>query len=289
MTIALCLKVSDGLVFGADSAATTFDRQGERVYTNAEKIVNLHKCLPVGLVTYGLGGLGGRSVTNLAKDLRSFFMHETDGRRDFHLDPSKYTVEEIAGRVREYFYEELYQDHIIPAVEALKEQAEEEEGADPDRINFPAMGFVVAGISAGQSKTEVWSVVISRDGECAGPDLLWDTDADGVIVYRGYEEPLDRLLMGTTPDAGYAVMEEGLTQEEARDLLVRWAPLAHGAMPIQDAIDLVEYLAEVAAGYIRFSAGPNVVAPPIDIAAITPHEKFKWVSRKHYYPPELNP
>jgi hypothetical protein len=30
-------------------------------------------------------------------------------------------------------------------------------------------------------------------------------------------------------------------------------------------------------------------AGPIEIAAITKHEGFKWIERRHFYPPELNP
>lgn len=60
-------------------------------------------------------------------------------------------------------------------------------------------------------------------------------------------------------------------------------------MPIQDAIELVKYLADVTVGYVRFKQGAPTVAPPIDIAAITRHQGFKWVERKHYYRQALNP
>jgi len=59
-------------------------------------------------------------------------------------------------------------------------------------------------------------------------------------------------------------------------------------MPIQDAIDLVEYLIEVTVGFVRFAPGNATVAKPIDVAAITPHEGFKWVRRKHYFNSDLN-
>ena len=283
MTIALCLKVSDGAVFGADSAATVFDAAGERVYTSAEKIVNLHKQLPLGMVVYGLGGMGGRSTTTLAKDLRSFFSGPVEGREEFEIDADGYTMEEVAGHVRRYFFEELYTSEITPIFEELRETAEQ-----PETVSFPDMGFLIAGMAAGESKSEIWSLAIDADGNCS-PASRVDGGSDGVVLYRGWSEPLDRLLQGTTPSAWSDVKEAGLTDEEASNLLVRWAPLTHPAMPIQDAIDLVEYLADVAAGFIRFSQGPDVVAPPIDLAAITKHEKFKWVRRKHYYPIELNP
>lgn len=60
-------------------------------------------------------------------------------------------------------------------------------------------------------------------------------------------------------------------------------------MPIQDGIDLVRYLVEVTTGFVRFMPEPTTVAPPVDLAAITLHEGFRWVSRKHYYSTELNP
>ena len=77
--------------------------------------------------------------------------------------------------------------------------------------------------------------------------------------------------------------------ETAYQLLTTWVPVAHPAMPIQDAIDLVRYLAEVTAGFVRFRPGANTVSGPIDLAAITLHEGFRWVARKHYYPSALNP
>ena len=59
-------------------------------------------------------------------------------------------------------------------------------------------------------------------------------------------------------------------------------------MPIQDAIDLVKYMIDVTAGYVRFTPGAPVVHEPIDIATITLYERFRWVQRKHYYPAGLN-
>ena len=59
-------------------------------------------------------------------------------------------------------------------------------------------------------------------------------------------------------------------------------------MPIQDVIDLARFLVHSAIMFTRFSMGPNIVGGPIEIAAITKHENFKWISRKHYYDQSLN-
>ncbi len=96
MTIVLALKVGDGVVLGADSASTLIENNGSyhNSYFNAEKLFNLVKGLPIGAVTHGLGGLAGRSVGSLAKDLRERMSDASNA--EWYLDPDKYTIAEAA-------------------------------------------------------------------------------------------------------------------------------------------------------------------------------------------------
>ena len=271
MTIAIALKVGDGVVLGADSASTLMSDQGvANVYFNAEKICNLRKGLPIGMVTYGLGGIGGRSVTSLAKDLRERF---TSGEPDWHLDPAGYTIELVADRLRTFFYDELY----TPQFANL-----------PDGAGFQPMGFYVAGFSAQHAHAEVWQVEINGDGTCGPPKCVMGPDLAG-IHWSGQPEALNRLIRGFTQEAHQRLVDAGASPDAAAQVILQDAQVSHPAMPIQDAIDLVYYLVEVTSGFVRFSAGAPTVAEPIDIAAITKHERFRWVRRKHYYDPALNP
>jgi hypothetical protein len=268
MTIAICLKVGDGVVLGADSASTLMTSSGvANVYFNAEKVINLRKGFPVGAVTYGLGGLSGRSITSLAKDLRT----RLSPGGDWELTTT-YTLAQIAARVREYFYEELYLSEYPPETQA----------------EYPAMGFTIAGYSGGAAHPEVWNVEVDDRGRCPAPELVFDQALSGVVQWKGQPEALFRLLAGYSDAAHDRLIDAGLDPTDAMNLLMSWNPLATPGMPIQDAIDLVQYLAEVTVGYVRFSSGAPTVAPPIDLAAITKHEGFRWVRRKHYYAPELN-
>jgi len=48
-------------------------------------------------------------------------------------------------------------------------------------------------------------------------------------------------------------------------------------------------MVETTKGFIRFAVGLHkTVGGQTEIAAITKHEGFKWVQRKHFYPPDLN-
>ena len=64
--------------------------------------------------------------------------------------------------------------------------------------------------------------------------------------------------------------------------------LVDARMPIQDAIDLAQYLVDVTKGYFRFLPMADIVGGDTDLAVVTRHERFKWIKRKHFYPANLN-
>src|SRR5881398_3196138 len=110
MTIAICLKVGDGVVLGTDSAASLIGDNDRyyNIYYSAEKTINLVKGWPIGLMTYGLGGLSGMSIASLARDLRDRLAGIDPRHTDWALQRQAYTMEQVAARVKEFFYDELY-------------------------------------------------------------------------------------------------------------------------------------------------------------------------------------
>jgi len=270
MTIVVSLKVGDGLVLGADSASTLMTGANEYInsYFNAEKLFNVKKGLPVGALTFGLGGLAGRSVGSLAKDLRARF--SDPDQTDWYLDPSSYTVEQIAVRMRRYFYEELF----VPQFQA-------------DLKAAPDMGFIVAGYSANERNAEIWEVLV-EGGHSPPPETRAEPTPGWAIYWQGQGEALSRLVRGWSLQTLEKLIAAGMTPPEAIALLDSVQPMIDPTMPIQDAIDLVHYLIDVTCGFVRFSPGNATVAQPIDSAAITPHEGFRWIRRKHYFNPGLN-
>jgi hypothetical protein len=57
----------------------------------------------------------------------------------------------------------------------------------------------------------------------------------------------------------------------------------------QDAVDLARFLVQTTIGFVKFSVSrAKTVGGPIEIAAITKHEGFKWIERRHCYPSGLN-
>ena len=179
MTIAIALKVGDGVVLGADSATALVSMNGyaENVYFSGEKVLNLVPGLPVGILTHGLGGLENRSTTRLARDLAKELGSADSTVR---LNPATYTMEQVTARVRDFFRPRYLRRFMATG------------DAEP-------MGFVLAGYSAGATSAEVWSVRLAGTA-VEGPRMeLGREDPDG-LYWEGQGKALSRLLRGASPE-----------------------------------------------------------------------------------------
>ncbi|MBZ4622564.1 hypothetical protein [Mycobacterium avium] len=269
MTIALVVKVNDGYVLASDSATTfaTLDPAGgvvtvHNIYNNANKIFNLYKGLPISLMTWGLGNVGLASISTLAKDLRARF---TSGSQDWKLEAGSYTMADVAEKVKEFFYDEHYE----PFATAAKANGE----------TVAALGLSVAGYGAGEDQPEIFQLELSADG-CTGPTEILDTEPAGAAWWGQYEA-ISRLLNGVSVFVPQALINLGKAADEAEAVAfaqdiadqVR-VGIVGSAMPIQDAIDLAEFLVRVTIGFVRFCPGHPTVGGPIEIAAVTKHEGF---------------
>jgi hypothetical protein len=120
-------------------------------------------------------------------------------------------------------------------------------------------------------------------------------DEECGVVWYGQPEAITRLVLGFGTDITTA-LEKGLgvpaAQVEQAVQQIREhteVTLWHPAMPVQDAIDVAEFLVDLTVHFHRFLPGAPIVGGPIEIAAITKHEGFKWIRRKYYYDREINP
>jgi hypothetical protein len=221
---------------------------------------------------YGSGGMGTSSIETLTKDLRRRLSDPND--QDYYLDPAKYTIEEVALKARRFFFEECY-----PA-------AFQQPPAD-----F-MMGYRVGGYGGSESLAEVREFLIAG-ASCDQPSEIQGRGKFGVR-WAGENEALDRLILGSSSKLTDVLVARGMTQADAEaaymDLINAAAvSFVMSAMPIQDAIDVARYLVETASRFTRYGLRPETIGGPIEIAAITKYEGFKWISRKHYYKAELNP
>lgn len=278
MTICVAVKVHDCIVFAADSASSLMESSladGRpliaNVYSHGNKVFNLKKGLPIAAMTCGMGNIGPVSISTLAKDLRALFCSEEP---NWKIEPTAYTIEEVANRARRFFFEEHYQ-----------------------KLDQPPAGdhefqFWIAGNGSNETHGEIWRVKIVN-GECGEPECLAGQNQFD-ILYDGQPEAINRIVNGYSQFLPQALLDIGLHAENLDAVLTHIeshtiAPLISPAMPVQDAIALADFLVETTKGFVRFLPGADTVGGDTDICVVTKHEGFKWVRRKHYFDHRLNP
>jgi hypothetical protein len=286
VTIALVVKVNDGYVLASDSATTVGGStpQGQmtvvNIYNNANKIFNLRKGLPISAMTYNLGNIGPASISTLAKDLRSRFSGKSvDHGDEWKLQRHNYTMSDVVDRFKEFFYDE----HYKPFADANTANGED----------TALLGLVVGGYSAGADQPKVYQFELTPNG-CTGPTPILADDTGAAWFAQG--EAVTRLLKGVSGFTPQALLNLQMAKDEAEAIAIAEGlasqvnvQIVSPAMPMQDAIDLAEFLVRVTIGFVRFCPGHPTVGGPIEIAAVTKHEGFRWVQRKHYFDAKLNP
>lgn len=283
MTIALLVKVNDGLVLASDSATTLTMSYGgasavANIYNNANKVFNLYKGLPIGAMTWGLGSIGPASIATLAKDLRRRFMGEDPAHPEWKIDPENYSIADVAERAREFLYDDRY---------SVIEQAAVAAGTPA-----PALGFLVAGYSSGADESKAFVVHLGEGGFSGLREAVTD---DAGAEWWGQPDAIARILGGLSLAFPDALVNLGIVPTTPDAVNIFHAvrdqlnpQMVTAAMPIQDAIELAEFLVHATIQVVRFSPGNPTVGGPIEIATITKHEDFKWVQRKHFFETRLN-
>lgn len=274
MTVCVAVKVHDCIVFAADSASTlqtTFPdgrTQVLNVYNNADKVFNLHRQLPLVAMTCGMGHIGGRSISNLAKDLRFQL-----SKGDRPINPDDYTIEAVVNRAHE-FLGQCYQDAQ----------------ADPGGAAY--LEFWVGGYGSSHTHGEIWKIVFDA-GVVQAPNLVNAAEDGQGVFWGGQGQAISRILLGIDPAFVDALIDAGVPREPATSMFVEArkrmeTPVLHATMPTIDAIRLAEFLVDTTKGYFSFAFGSDIVGGATEIATVTKWEGFKWIKRKHFYPPELN-
>lgn len=276
MTVCVGVKVHDCLVFAADSASSLVGYDGDgnpgvlNVWQHGNKVFNLHKGLPLAAMTCGIGHIGPASISTLTKDLRRHFTKDDD----WTLNASAYTVAEVVEKAHAFFSERYTE---LP-----------EPPPTPHSFEYWIGGYGSDGL-----RGEAWKLHF-ENGVLHDPVVAASQDTPDQIFWGGQPGVINRLLLGFDDHLFAALAEAGLDDEKVRafteGLRARAAtPMVHAAMPVQDAIALVDFLVETTKRYFAFNLGADIVGGDTDIAAVTKHEGFKWIRRKHYYPATLNP
>lgn len=272
MTVCVAIKVRDCIVFAADSATAAINPAGavENIWQHGIKVFNLYRELPIVGMTAGMGNFGRESISTLAKDLRLQLMAE--GSPD-SLDRNTYTINEVVQFSSNYFFQKYQQIQPPPADSSV-------------------FSFWIGGYGADDMQGSIWNFSIANQSLVGPIEIATETD-DDKVAWGGQGQAIQRLIFGFDDNLQSHLVAHGATQQDAQQILDglrqgAQTPMVNPTMPVQDAINLADFLVDVSKQYSKFLPGPTTVGGSTDIATVTVHEGFKWIKRKHYYPLSLN-
>ena len=207
----------------------------------------------------GAGNLGSASTSELAKYLRRQL---ACGGAALKIDQHDYQMEEVA-RTASTFLDKF--------------------------VTNESLEFFVGGYGSSAPHGEIWKFSFTN-GVLEGPDLEVAQTVHAYVLWGGSGGyALHRLVLGRDQRVPTWLADAGVGHNVITDIeRLAYTPLVDPAMPVQDAIDLADFLVDVAKGYSAFAPGANSVGGETDIATVTRHEGFKWIRRKHFYDARLN-
>jgi hypothetical protein len=251
MTIVASVKVRDGLILATDSMTQIHGQSPQgppqflKGYENARKLFQVGK-LPIGVMTYGLGNIGQRSMEGLIREFSSTKL----GQRKKVETIAQALYGFIKGKYEEQGYAQLQEP--------------------------PALGFYIAGYSPNGHFPEEWEFVLPRDAKAVRVRASEDFGAN----WRGIDFPFTRLWMGFGLRIPERLAAKGWSQKEIGELVGDLqTPALYDGMPVQDAVNFANYILRVTIGYTEFSVGHSACGGPIQLATVLPDEEFKWIER----------
>ena len=263
MSIVACVKVYDGIVLGAESmtqltATVQGQQQVIKSYENAQKLFRVG-IFPVGVLTYGAGNIGRRSIESFVRE----FSRSEEGRQDKTVN-----VEQISARFLAFM-----RNHYLGAFGSMQQD------------QLPVMGFLIAGYSDGQHLASEWEFILPQDSQ---PRPVREQDGIGAS-WRGIGAPFTRLWFGVDPTMEQLLLAKGASKPEvdrvnqvARESL--HTRIAFDGMPLQDAVHFCRFIIQTTIGWCTYALGSPACGGPIKLATITPSPGgFAWVTSPKLY------
>lgn len=249
MTIVASVKVRDGLILATDSmshvhgTAPDGSQQFLKAYENARKLFQVGG-LPIGVMSYGLGNVGQRSIEGLMLDF--------GGR--------------IGNRRRVEAVTQALFDFVSKQYKGVFRGVSEP----------PPLGFYVAGYSPREPFPEEREFLLPVD--CT-PGAARAKNIFGAS-WRGIDFPFTRLWKGYDPRLAERLQQKGMSVAEIEQLTGDLeAPVVYDGMPVQDAINFATYILTATIGYTGFSIGVPACGGPLQVATVLADRGFEWVAR----------
>jgi hypothetical protein len=275
MTIAACYLIPEGVVLGADST-TTLSVRGESFYFNyGQKLFEVGQGTSIGLLTWGLGGLGQLSYRTLIGQFSDALLAK----------PPK-TIKEAAEEWASIFwssYSAMLSSEFAEAraLLAIPQRSPAEDEHLFGLLAGGSVGFCIAGCLP--PLREPFAFEIAVDFSMAAPRVTMLSM--GRCYFWGMPNVINRLLHGMDDQLFEDIVSSGKwtgTQQDLFDLVRKRAIQPLGVVPVREAVDWVYSSIHTTIKAMKFGTLGSSCGGPIEVAVITTDRPFRWVCHKRF-------
>jgi hypothetical protein len=281
MTIAGFYLSAEGVVLGADSTASTVTADGLHYFNYNQKIFQVGEGSTLGLLTWGLGAFGTRSIRTLVADLAD----------SLRAQPVA-TLQEVAERWVDTAWPIYEAEPLVLHARALSQKpphdpanqasrTKEEQEQYENLLQGLGCGFCLGGhVLPGREPAAAY---VQFDPVAVGQPAPTVRTEPGVYGWWGAPIMIQRLLYGADPRVFGAIKASGHwngTDLELQALLEQFQLMPPAVFPIRDAVDYVHSCIHSTIKGMKFSSFSQICGGPIELAVITSDRSFRWVRHK---------
>lgn len=289
MTIAACYLSPEGVVFGADSTSSAIlqsapNEHSLHFFNHNQKLFEVGEGASIGVVTWGLGGLGETSHRTLVAELSDSLARtppagvDDIARRWSDLFWAKYTAF-INAPPTNFGVLKAKTPFVPGGVAAAGTRTEAEEKSFQSLSRDLVVGFCLGGYWLPDRAPKAFTVVFDPSLTAAPAPVKMPQCS---IQWFGVPNMILRLVKGYDINLPGKIMNSGKWSGTKADLdtLLKGLELSHALLPIRDAVDFVYTSIHSTIKAMKFSNLPQVCGGPIEVAVVTTDRKFRWVRHK---------
>jgi hypothetical protein len=284
LTIAGFYLSPEGLAFGADSTSSLLTDTGYHYFNHTQKIFEISGQPETGTLAvmfWGLGSLQAVSHRTLVAQLSDSFATITPK-----------SVLDAANRWIDHYWAAYDVDALVVLYRGLAKKAAHDANAKPDaqmrtaeeeqQHRNLASGLVSGFCLGGYVMPDRTPSAISVAFEPLKPKPTPTVHQSESFGWWGVPNIVSRLIFGADENLKAALLKSGKWNGSSADLdaVISTQRLAHGSLPIRDAIDYVHSCIYCTIKAMKFSTLSQVCGGPIEIAVITSDRPFRWVRHK---------
>jgi hypothetical protein len=281
VTIAACYLSAEGVGFGADSTTTMtvlgpgpIPVGAPHHFTFAQKIFPIGNDSTLGMTMWGLGNLPNSSY-------RTLIARFSD---DLVAQPAQ-TLAEVADRWNAFFWR-AYSTELAPIQQRTQQLRGQPTRTPPEEAELLRLqqtfsgGFCLGGHLLHDRTPHAFQTSFSPDLTASAPVQALQV---GTPRFWGVPNLMERLLYGIDQGMLNAILASGRWTGTPNDLFALIQPFFLGQpqhLPIREAIDWVHASIHTTIKALKFSHLPPVCGGPVEVAAITTDQPFRWVRHK---------